>query len=809
MSKSKLLQKLGNPNCEILILLSSLRSVTMDFTSAPNSKQSGHQRAIIHLDMDYFYAQVEEIKNPSLCSQPLGVQQKNFVVTCNYKARFHGVKKLMLVADAKRLCPDLILVNGEDLTPYRQMSQKIYELLLNFTSSVEKLGLDENFMDVSMLVEERKQQMNTVCMPNANLSPVEGFIYPADGMNLNACSCGCAYRLTLATHIAQEIRKELHAKLGITCSAGISYNKLLAKLVGAQNKPNQQTVLVSSYSEQFMRNLCGLHRVTGIGQKTECLLLESGIANIEELQGCDMDILRKKFGYETAIKLKDLAFGRDTGTVRTTGKPKSIGLEDSCKPISVRNEVEERFRLLLMRLMEQVAEDGRIPICIKVILRKYDAQKKSSHRETKQANILPSLFKITPCTDTGGAKVIFSEGAQEKLLKIIMRLFERVVDLAKPFNITLIGLAFSKFQQRKIGSSSIANFLIKKTDLEVQSITSLINTDVESFTDNLSPLSSNSSEAFRSSPTTFQSSDQFYRRRTMTASPIPMLVDNGSESAATNSDFSDFSETEVEPSPKKTRLGRLLINKRRCLGNSALSNDTTADIASPSKLRVCDLRLNSRDSDRDIPISPNANISQNTIFTNISTSGGVTQVHPRLPAAPQSAVLHQRVETFQANDVHNCNPQNSLSAAAFTLPSSMDDNNMDSPPPQAVPALNSEKPNKNETDSQTSPLTTESTTTGGLSNIPCPAGVDPQVFNELPVDVQKELINSWRNSLAAAISNGNISQLGSSKEISNADHRGMIPQHQKSAGNATAKTAVANANGVQKNTLYRYFLRNK
>uniref|UniRef100_A0A1A9ZSU6 UmuC domain-containing protein n=1 Tax=Glossina pallidipes TaxID=7398 RepID=A0A1A9ZSU6_GLOPL len=782
----------------------------MDFTSAPNSKQSGHQRAIIHLDMDYFYAQVEEIKNPSLCSQPLGVQQKNFVVTCNYKARFHGVKKLMLVADAKRLCPDLILVNGEDLTPYRQMSQKIYELLLNFTPSVEKLGLDENFMDVSTLVEKRKQQMNVAYMPDANQCPVEGFIYPADGMNLNACGCGCAYRLTLATQIAQEIRKELHTKLGITCSAGISYNKLLAKLVGAQNKPNQQTVLVSSYSEQFMRNLCGLHRVTGIGQKTESLLLESGIANIEELQGCDMDILRKKFGYETAIKLKDLAFGRDTGTVRTTGKPKSIGLEDSCKPISVRNEVEERFRLLLMRLMEQqVAEDGRIPISIKVILRKYDAQKKSSHRETKQANILPSLFKITPCTDTGGAKVIFSEGAQEKLLKIIMRLFERVVDLAKPFNITLIGLAFSKFQQRKIGSSSIANFLIKKTDLEVQSITSLINTDVECFTDNISPLSSNSAEAFRSSPTTFQPSDQFYRRRTMTASPIPMLVDNGSESAATNSDFSDFSETEVEPSPKKSRLGRLLINKRRCLGNSALSNDTTADIASPSKLRVCDLRLNSRDSDRDIPISSNANISQNAIFTNISTSGGLTQVHPRLPGAPQSAMLPQRAEAFQASDVHNCNPQNSLSATAFTMPSSMDDNNMDSPLPQAAPALNSEKPNKNEADPLTSPITTESATTGSLSNIPCPAGVDPQVFNELPRDVQKELINSWRNSLAAAISNGNISQLGSSKDISNADHRGIITQHQKSTGNANAKTAVASANGVQKNTLYRYFLRNK
>uniref|UniRef100_A0A1A9W5P7 UmuC domain-containing protein n=1 Tax=Glossina brevipalpis TaxID=37001 RepID=A0A1A9W5P7_9MUSC len=815
--KFKVFAGINEIKLKVICQLQVTSIVIMDFSSALN-KSEPHQRTIIHLDMDCFYAQVEEIKNPSLCSQPLGVQQKNFVVTCNYKARSHGVKKLMLVADAKRLCPDLILVNGEDLTPYRQMSQKIYELLLNFTPSVEKLGLDENFMDVSLLVEKRKQQMGITCISDINLSQVEGFIYPADGMNLNSCCCGCAYSLTLGTQIAQEIRKDLHTKLGITCCAGISYNKLLAKLVGAQNKPNQQTVLVSSYAEQFMRNLGGLHRVTGIGQKTESLLLESGIANIEELQRCDMDILRKKFGYETAMKLKDLAFGRDTGTVRTTGKPKSIGLEDSCKPISVRNEVEERFRLLLMRLMEQqVAEDGRIPICIKVILRKYDAQKKSSHRETKQVNILPSLFKMTPCTDTGGAKVIFSEGAQEKLLKIIMRLFERVVDLTKPFNITLIGLAFSKFQQRKLGSSSIANFLIKKTDLEVQSITSLINTDFECNQGN-NPLihsSSNSSEAFRSSPTTFQPSDQFYRRRTMAASPIPMLVDNGSESAATNSDFSDFSETEVEPSPKKTRLGRLLINKRRCLGNSALSNDTTAaDIASPSKLRVCDLRLNSRDSDRDIPISPNTNVSsQNTAFTNTSTSTSelLPDGHSRLSCAPQR---HDRSEEFQLNDSQNVNRPNASSATAFTLPFSMkmdDNNSMDLPlPPQATSELRPDEPNKNDIESRISPITNESKSTENLLNIPCPAGVDPQVFNELPIDVQNELINSWRSSLAVAMSNGNISTLDTPKEASNADHRSVITQQQKSLGNSNTKTAVANAaNGVQKNTLYRYFLRNK
>ncbi|KAM7359638.1 DNA polymerase iota isoform 1-T2 [Cochliomyia hominivorax] len=819
----------------------------MDFASML-SKNEPHQRTIIHLDMDYFYAQVEELRDPSLRAKPLGVQQKNIVVTCNYNARALGIKKLMLVAEAKRLCPDLVLVNGEDLTPYRQMSQKIFELLLNYTPLVEKLGFDENFMDVSSLVEKREQQKQHLehqdqDSDDIDLPQVIGHIYPSDGATLNACNCGCAQRLALGTQIAQEIRKELFDKLGVTCCAGISYNKLLAKLVGSQYKPNQQTVLVSLHAEQFMRELGELNRITGIGQKTESLLLESGVTNVEELQRCEMDFLRKKFGYETAIKLKDLAFGRDTSGVRPTGKPKSIGLEDSCKPISVRTDVEERFRMLLMRLMEQVAEDGRIPICLKVILRKFDAQKKSSHRETKQANILPSLFKSTSCTDTGGPKVMLAEGAQEKLLKIIMRLFERVVDMNKPFNITLIGLAFSKFQQRKVGSSSIANFLIKKTDLEVQSITSLTNTDVvetnpegsSTSTNSTSPMPSNDDEAFRSSPTTFQPSDQFYRRRTTAASPIPMLIDNGSESGATNSDFSDFSETEVEPSPKKSRISRLIMNKRRCFGSSAIYNstgDTAAEVASPSKLRVCDLRLNSRDSDRDFPMSPSSATST-TLSSTLTTSTAPTHTTTTTPStshsinntasgcnsmqrfcpvqAPSSTLLSRidRLDDFRANALIFARRHSLASSTSTTIspiPSPMDDC-IDSQTLPVTLSPTATQVEKTENDNiSTEKLST--TITGNLSNIPCPTGVDPQVFNELPLDVQNELIASWRSSLAAAaaaVANGNMSPLNSTQ------NNGTPSSQTQSTSNTTAKAGgnSVSTNGAQKNTLYRYFLRNK
>lgn len=327
-----------------------LGGAKMDFASVLH-KSEPHLRTIIHLDMDYFYAQVEELRDPTLRTRPLAVQQKNFVVTCNYVARARGVTKLMLVTDAQRHCEDLVLVNGEDLAPYRLMSQKIFDLLLNYTPDVEKLGFDENYMDVTALVDLRQAHV-----AEAQQKPAVGHIYPSDGTPLSACSCGCAQRLAIGTRIAQEIRDELHLRLGITCCAGIAYNKLLAKLVGSRNKPNQQTVLVSTYAEQFMRELGGLSAVTGIGQKTQTLLLEAGIVSVEQLQNCDMEFMRKKFGFETATKLRDLALGRDASAVRPTGKPKTISVEDACKTISVHTDVTEKFRLLLKRLMEQVSQ---------------------------------------------------------------------------------------------------------------------------------------------------------------------------------------------------------------------------------------------------------------------------------------------------------------------------------------------------------------------------------------------------------------------------------------------------------------------
>ncbi|XP_035748819.1 DNA polymerase iota isoform X3 [Egretta garzetta] len=143
------------------------------FLAAGHSKsvpaRSAAPRVIVHIDLDCFYAQVEMIRNPELREKPLGVQQKSIVVTCNYEARKLGVKKLMSVKDAKEKCPQLMLVNGEDLTPYREMSYKVTELLGEFCPLVERLGFDENFVDITEIVEKRLNQLqqsgcSTVCV---------------------------------------------------------------------------------------------------------------------------------------------------------------------------------------------------------------------------------------------------------------------------------------------------------------------------------------------------------------------------------------------------------------------------------------------------------------------------------------------------------------------------------------------------------------------------------------------------------------------------------------------------------------------
>ncbi|TLS24233.1 hypothetical protein PpBr36_08049 [Pyricularia pennisetigena] len=223
--------------------------------------QTDDERIILHF--------VIENKQPSLKSLPVGIKQKSILATCNYVARGRGVKKLMRISEARELCPDLVLVDGEDLTPFRDVSKTLYQILRSFSWNhrAERLGLDEVFLDVSDIVSFNLGLLNPHGVANSffclsNTDPELGFAFDATAF------AGCVVapswspngsrgvfepdeapgllrtRLLLASHLAHHIRLRLEQE-GYTSACGISVNKLLAKLVGNQNKPRNQTTLVA------------------------------------------------------------------------------------------------------------------------------------------------------------------------------------------------------------------------------------------------------------------------------------------------------------------------------------------------------------------------------------------------------------------------------------------------------------------------------------------------------------------------------------------------------------------------------------
>lgn len=502
-----------------------------------------HSRTIIHIDMDCFYAQVEMVKNPSLASVPLGIQQKNIVVTSNYLARECGIKKCMLVDDAKKACPDLVLVNGEDLRDYRQISYRVTDYLQKFTPLVERLGLDENYVDVTEIVAKR------LSFAVGDVGTI-GHVFSVAG---ESCECGCEVRLKIGTHIAQEIRNSIKNEFKLTTCAGIAHNKLLAKIVGSTHKPNQQTVLFP-YSALELLLSQPLQKIPGIGNATLETLKEINVTSTESLQNCDLQLLTKTLGVTKAKQLHELAYGLDASPVKPSGKPQSIGLEDACKTITIETEIREKLLQLLKRLTVLIREDGRVPKTLKLTVRKFDKTTKTSHRETKQCGVSPSLF----CQNDSA----LSESSQTKLMSLIMHLFNKMVDTTKPYHITLLGLSCTKFQEQQ--RNNLTKFL--KKNLEVQSVTSL---------ENEKPRSGS-----------------------------PMECDFANISSASDLD------SESEPSPKKLKFVSLFSRRRftknsDCMSPSKLS---VADLRLNSTEKQ-DSGILASDSNQNILCPPNADES--------------------------------------------------------------------------------------------------------------------------------------------------------------------------------------------------------
>ncbi|XP_074211469.1 DNA polymerase iota isoform X2 [Camelus bactrianus] len=387
---------------------------------------SSSSRVIVHVDLDCFYAQVEMISNPELKDKPLGVQQKYLVVTCNYEARKLGVKKLMNVRDAKEKCPQLVLINGEDLTRYREMSYKVTELLEEFSPVVERLGFDENFVDLTEMVGKRLQQLQS---DEIAALTVSGHVYNNQAVNLRDL---LHVRLLVGSQIAAEMREAMYIQLGLTGCAGVASNKLLAKLVSGVFKPNQQTVLLPESSQDLIHSLNHIKEIPGIGYKTAKRLEALGISNVRDLQTFSSKILEKELGISVAQRIQKLSLGEDHSPVTPSGPPQSFSEEDSLKKCSSEIEAKNKIEELLASLLNRVCQDGRKPHTVRLIIRRYSSEKHCS-RESRQCPI-PS--HVIQKLGTGNYDVM------TPMVDILMKLFRNMVNVKMPFHLTLLSVCF-------------------------------------------------------------------------------------------------------------------------------------------------------------------------------------------------------------------------------------------------------------------------------------------------------------------------------------------------------------------------------
>lgn len=222
---------------------------------------------------------------------PFAVQQKQIIVTCNYTARSRGLHKLQLIRDARRICPDVIIELGEDISRFRDASKELYKFIEAYTwnGKVERLGFDEVFMDVTDMIDNNMEILNKNALEQSffqiskedptlgfefDASVVAGHVYPTDyRYPAEEMVDEQTLRLRLGSHLAMYMRHELEQHKGYSATVGIATNKLLAKLVGNLHKPKDQTTLMPDFGDAVGSNamtFVGDHelgKIPGIGFK--------------------------------------------------------------------------------------------------------------------------------------------------------------------------------------------------------------------------------------------------------------------------------------------------------------------------------------------------------------------------------------------------------------------------------------------------------------------------------------------------------------------------------------------------------------
>ena len=245
-------------------------------------------RRILHIDMDAFFAAVEQKRHPGLAGKPVVIggdgdpTKRGVVSTASYEARRYGIHSAMPLRTAYRLCPEAIFL-PVDYEAYQRVSQKIKDILRDFTPLIEDAGLDEAFLDITDL-------------------------------DINS------------EEIAMEVKKKIKSELNLTCSIGIAPNKLIAKIASDMEKPDGLTVISEKDIEKLIWPL-PVRKLWGVGPKTEAYLKSIGIDTIGKLASQTLEELVRHFGQSYCHYFYAASRGIDNSPVITHWEPKSMSRE--------------------------------------------------------------------------------------------------------------------------------------------------------------------------------------------------------------------------------------------------------------------------------------------------------------------------------------------------------------------------------------------------------------------------------------------------------------------------------------------------
>jgi len=247
-------------------------------------------RRILHIDMDAFYASVEQRDDPALSGRPVAVggspSSRGVVCAASYEARKFGVRSAIPMSQAVRRCPNLVVV-PPDFRKYKEVSDRIFAICRETTPLVEPLSLDEAYLDVTEN----------------------------------------AWGMTLGRDVARRLKERIREEVRLTASAGVAPNKFLAKIASGWKKPDGLTVIAPERVEGFLQGL-PVDALWGVGPVTARKLRAAGIDRLVDVRHADADTLRRAVG-SFAEGLRRLSFGEDDRAVEPNRERKSIGCEET------------------------------------------------------------------------------------------------------------------------------------------------------------------------------------------------------------------------------------------------------------------------------------------------------------------------------------------------------------------------------------------------------------------------------------------------------------------------------------------------